>query len=167
MESPEDIEKALAALVPSAISEQGQRSLDDLIDSLAAGEVPVAELPEPRRRSWGWAGGIGAAAAAVALAFQVPGGGSGALTQGEETPAPSEAPFTPETPEEAVVSLGRSEVLDLAEPQDWMSESNGVPRRACRVRYVNQEQVKDMLTGLEVTVMQYGEDTRLLPVNAF
>jgi hypothetical protein len=51
MESPEDIEKALARLVPSAISERGQRSLDDLIDSLAAagGEEMVGEMPPPRR----------------------------------------------------------------------------------------------------------------------
>ncbi len=47
MESPEDIEKALAALVPSALSARGQHSLDELIDSLAAGEAPLAELPEP------------------------------------------------------------------------------------------------------------------------
>ncbi|WP_367872891.1 hypothetical protein [Luteolibacter sp. Populi] len=164
MESPEDIEKALAALVPSAISEQGQRSLDDLIDSLAAGEVPVAELPEPRRRPWGWAGGIGAAAAAVALAFQLPGGGSGALTQEETLP---KTPAIPASAGEVVVSHARSEIVDFAEPEGWMSESNGVPRRACRVTYVNQEQVKDMLTGLEVKVKQYGEDTRLLPDNAF
>ena len=74
MESPEDIEKALARLVPSAISDQGQRSLEDLIDSLAAGETAVVEMPSPRRKPWGWmAGGAGAAAAAVTLALLVPG----------------------------------------------------------------------------------------------
>ena len=78
MESPEDIEKALARLVPSAISDQGQRSLEDLIDSLAAGETAVVEMPSPRRKPWGWmAGGAGAAAAAVTLALLVPAGEPG------------------------------------------------------------------------------------------
>src|SRR5688572_20854162 len=91
MESPEDIEKALARLMPSAISEKGQRSMEDLIDSLAAGEPVAVELPtakKPGRSSWFAYGGIGAAAAAVVVALSLPQGGSPSPTVVEKSPVP-------------------------------------------------------------------------------
>ena len=122
MESPEDLEKALARLVPSAISEKGQRSMEDLIDSLAAGETVATPLPVKKSSHWSWLGGIGAAAAAVVVALSLPLG---------DAPTVVEKSATPEDPtaKSGVVLIGQSEVVEDAVPEDWMAETDGVPQR--------------------------------------
>jgi hypothetical protein len=157
MESPEDLEKALARLMPSAISEKGQRSMEDLIDSLAAGESVAVGLPAKSTSHWSWLGGIGAAAAAVVVALSIPQGAS---------PDVAEKPAVPESPA-ALVLIGSSEVVEEAVPEDWMSESDGVPHRAWRVRVVDQERLRDVETGLEVLVSRPREEVRLMPVTSF
>ncbi len=161
MESPEDIEKALARLMPSAISEKGQRSMDDLIDSLAAGETVAVELPPAKKPSrWGWFGGIGAAAAAVIVAVSLPKGGSPGVV--ENAPAQEDPGAKGE-----LVLIGSSEVVEDAVPEDWMSETDGVPHRAWRVRVVDQERLRDVETGYEVLVSRPREEVRLMPVTSF
>jgi hypothetical protein len=109
MESPEDLEKALARLMPSAISGKGQRSMEDLIDSLAAGETVATVLPEKKPGRGSWLGGIGAAAAAVVIAMNLPQGG---------TPDVVELPAADATaPESGVVLIGQSEVVEEAVPE--------------------------------------------------
>jgi hypothetical protein len=160
MESPEDLEKALARLMPSAISGKGQRSMEDLIDSLAAGETVAAVVPEKKSARWPWLGGIGAAAAAVVIALNLPQG---------QVPAVVKVSATPESaaPESGVVLIGQSEVVEEAVPEDWMSEADGVPHRAWRVRVVDQERLRDLETGYEVLVTRPREEVRLMPVTSF
>ena len=163
MESPEDIEKALARLMPSAISEKGQRSIEDLIDSLAAGETVAVELSpvkQPSRLPWFGFGGIGAAAAAVVVAFSIPQGKSPAVVEN--------APVRENSPSKAdVVLIGSSEFVEDAVPEDWMSETDGVPHQAWRVRVVDQERLRDVETGYEVLVSRPREEVRLMPVTSF
>jgi len=163
MESPEDIEKALARLMPSAISEKGQRSMEDLIDSLAAGETVAVELPSVKKPShlpWFGLGGIGAAAAAVVVAFSLPQGKSPAVVEN--------APVRENLPSKAdVVLIGSSEFVEDAVPEDWMSETDGVPHQAWRVRVVDQERLRDVETGYEVLVSRPREEVRLMPVTSF
>ena len=164
MESPEDIEKALARLMPSAISEKGQRSMEDLIDSLAAGETVAVELPpaeKSSRLSWFAFGGIGAAAAAVVVALSLPQGGSTAVV--EKTPVSN----SPSTDSKGLVLIGQSEVVEEAVPEDWMAETDGVPQRAWRVRVVDQERLRDVETGYEVLISRPREEVRLMPVTSF
>ena len=160
MESPEDLEKALARLMPSAISGKGQQSMEDLIDSLAAGETVATALPEKTASRWPWLGGIGAAAAAVVVALSLP---------RPDVPAVVETPAVPEPPPASggLVLIGQSEVVEEAVPEDWMSETDGVPHRAWRVRVVDQERLRDVETGLEVLVSHPREEFRLLPVTSF
>ena len=159
MESPEDIEKALARLMPSAISEKGQRSMDDLIDSLAAGETVAVELPPMKKPSrLPWFGALGAAAAAVVVALSLPQGGSAPAAVVENAPKAEEG---------NVVLIGSSEVVEDAVPEDWMSETDGVPHRAWRVRVVDQERLRDVETGYEVLVSRPREEVRLMPVTSF
>lgn len=164
MESPEDIEKALARLMPSAISERGQRSMDDLIDSLAAGETVAVELPSAKKSShlpWFGFGGIGAAAAAVVVAFSLPQVGD--LPRVVENSPVREHPAT----NADVVLIGSTEVVEDAVPEDWMSETDGVPHQAWRVRVVDQERLRDVETGYEVLVTHPREEVRLMPVTSF
>lgn len=157
MESPEEIEKALSRLMPAAISEEGKRSLDELIDGLASGET-VVEMP-PRKSSWPWLGGIGAAAAAVVIALNLPAG----------SPAPGDLADTPAgaTAEEGVVLIQQTERVENAEPEGWMSETDGVAHRAWRVRVVDEERLRDLETGFEVLVSRPREEVILMPVTAF
>ena len=157
MESPEEIEKALSRLMPAAISEEGKRSLDELIDGLAAGES-VVEMP-PRKSAWPWLGGIGAAAAAVVIALNFSAG----------SPAPETLAVTPpaEIEEGGIVLLQQTERVENAEPEGWMSESDGVAHRAWRVRVVDEERLRDLETGYEVLVSRPREEVILMPVTAF
>jgi hypothetical protein len=119
-----------------------------------------------RRRPWAWtgiAGATGAAAAAVVMAFQMPGTG-GHPTQGG-APEVAGVPAAVSAPE--VVSLERNEFVDSAVPENWMSVKDGVPHRAMRVRYINEERVRDVQTGYEVVVTQTREDLDWLPVDSF
>ena len=156
MESPEDIEKALFRLMPAAISEEGKRSLDELIDGLAAGET-IVEIP--RKSAWPWLGGIGAAAAAVVVALNLPAG----------SPAPANIAVTPpaEVEEGDIVLLQQTERVENAEPDGWMSETDGVAHRAWRVRVVDEERLRDLETGYEVLVSRPREEVILMPVTAF
>ncbi len=156
MESPEEIEKALSRLMPAAISEEGKRSLDAMIDGLAAGET-VVEMP--RKSPWPWLGGIGAAAAAVVIALYLPAG----------SPAPVSVTVTPPAATEkgGIVLLQQTERVENAEPEGWMSETDGVAHRAWRVRVVDEERLRDLETGYEVLVSRPREEVILMPVTAF
>jgi hypothetical protein len=179
MESLEDIEKALSKLVPSAISDKGQQGLEDLIDRLAteAGEeTGVVEMPAraaaaaaPRRRAWGWSGGIAAAAAAIAAAMILPQGPPGprAQTLAYQGKPQQFVPAGDSAPEDGIVLLGQTERVEAAEPEDWVSEADGVTHRAWRFRVVNEERVQDVRTGYEVTVSHPQEKVVLMPVTAF
>lgn len=157
MESPEDIEKALSRLMPAAFSEEGKRSLDQLIDSLAAGEPVVVAMP--RKSPFPWLGGIGAAAAAVLLALDLPAGGPPATVPGiSQTAADGTA---------GIVLLQQSERVEAAVPEDWMTEADGVAYRAWRVRVVDEERLHDVQTGYEVLVSRPREEVRLIPVSSF
>ncbi len=156
MESPEEIEKALSRLMPAAISEEGKRSLDELIDGLAAGETVVQM---PRKSAWPWLGGIGAAAAAVVIALNLPTG----------SPVPADVAVAPPAPvlEGGIVLLQQTERVENAEPDGWMSETDGVAHRAWRVRVVDEERLRDLETGYEVLVSRPREEVILMPVTAF
>lgn len=158
MESPDEIEKALSRLMPAALSESGRRSLDELIDSLAAGK-PVAAAPAPAGRPWAWAAGIAAAAAALGFALIPP----------AATPVEGIARTEPAAPATGggVVLIGQSERVETAVPEDWMSESDGVAHRAWRVRVVDEERLHDVETGYEVLVSRPREEVVLMPVTAF
>lgn len=156
MESPEDIEKALARLMPAAISDEGKRSLDELIDGLAAGET-VVEMP--RKSAWPWAGGIAAAAAAVVIALNLPAAG----------PATPESDLSRIQPAEGagIVLIQQTERVENAEPENWLSETDGVAHRAWRVRVIDEERLRDTETGYEVLVTHPREEVILMPVTAF
>jgi hypothetical protein len=153
MESPEDIEKALSRLMPAAISEEGKRSLDELIDGLAATDK-VVELP--RKSGWPWVGGIAAAAAAVVIALNLP-------TADPVGPSVAEEAFE----ESGIVLLRQTERVENAEPEGWLSETDGVAHRAWRVRVIDEDRVRDVKTGYEVTVSRPREEVILMPVTTF
>jgi len=156
--------------MPSAISEKGQQSMEALIDSLAAGETVAVELPSVKKPShlpWFGLGGIGAAAAAVVVAFSLSPGESGS---GSRAVAKNNSVPTVEADSvsnDGLVLIGSTEVVEDAVPEDWMSETNGVPQRAWRVRVVDQERLRDVETGSEFVISRPREEVRMMPVTSF
>ncbi len=95
MESHEQLEKALNRLMPSALSDRGQRAMESAIDSLAGGKPVAAPVA---KGSW-WPLAIGmpaAAAAAFAVAISLPrgegDGGERPVADAGVPPAPVPAP---------------------------------------------------------------------------
>lgn len=172
MESLEDIEKALSKLVPSAISEKGQQSLEDLIDTLAAeaGEEPeVIEMPQPvtaasQGRVWSWAGGIGAAAAAVVVSLSLPMGAP--QSQGLASHAnPNVVPAGHNAEKGGVLLLDEVERVEAAEPEDWISITDGETHRPWRYRVVNEQKVQDVETGYKILVSSPAEKVVFRPID--
>jgi hypothetical protein len=90
------------------------------------------------------------------------------LPQGESPAVIGNAPVRENSPSKAdVVLIGSSEFVEDAVPEDWMSETDGVPHQAWRVRVVDQERLRDVETGYEVLVSRPREEVRLMPVTSF
>ena len=142
--------------MPSAISGKGQQALEDLIDGLA-GEPSGEKVKNSRRIVWPWFGGMATAAAAVGFAFLLP--------DAPESKQASQALANDSN--EGVVLLSQTEKVEAAQPENWMSESDGVAYRAWRVRVVDQDRFQDVETGYEVIVSHPRDEVRLLPVTTF
>lgn len=101
MESPEDLEKALGRLMPTALSDRGQRALERTVDSLAAGHPAAGVSAAPARPAW-WPLAVGmpaAAAAAFAIALSLPRGGSEPESAAAaDPPVPEPAPMPVQIP---------------------------------------------------------------------
>ncbi len=124
MESHEQLEKALNRLMPSAISDRGQRALEGAIDSLAAGK-PVAV--SGAKGSW-WPLAIGmpaAAAAAFAVAFSLPRGGGegGQRVVADVTPSMVPAPAPHETMDLADVPMKVFDTVQQTAEFEWRDGS--------------------------------------------
>jgi len=96
----------------------------------------------------------------VVVALSLPQGGSPGIV--ENAPAREDR-----TAKSGLVLIDSSEVVEDAVPEDWMSETDGVPHRAWRVRVVDQERLRDVETGYEVLVSHPREEVRLMPVTSF
>jgi hypothetical protein len=158
MESPEDLEKALSRLMPVAISEDGKRSLDELIDRLSAGEE-VVEMPKKLARPWAWVGAISAVAAAVVVTLNFQPGVSSPQNAVTTTPPTSE--------KNGIVMIQQTERIETAVAEDFVSETDGVAHRAWRVRVVGEERLQDMETGHEIVVSLPRDEVILMPVTDF
>ena len=63
--------------------------------------------------------------------------------------------------------IRQTERVEDAAPEGWLSETDGVAHRAWRVRVIDEDRVRDVETGYEVTVSRPREEVILMPVTAF
>jgi hypothetical protein len=93
----------------------------------------------------------------------------GARTWPSPAPVPpSTGPLAGEDAAESGIELIRqTERVEDAEPEGWLSETDGVAHRAWRVRVIDEDRVRDVETGYEVTVSRPREEVILMPVTAF
>jgi hypothetical protein len=134
------VEDVLARLMPTAISPQGQRGMEAMIDGLAASS-PALQAPRPRRRArtWFWSGGIAASIAAVSIAA-------------------------------AQINDHRYRLVDSSTYEQPLGsegiheDAEGRLMEAVRLRIIEKQQYKDILSGRLITVTNEQDETILLPL---
>ena len=156
MQTPDPVETILARLMPPALSDSGQRSIDAMLDELAA-EAPVCRaVPAPRpHRGW-WLGGI--AAAGVAAAWLLP------LTV---RPSANPAVSASSEPAPNVVLVGQSGRIESMVDEGWQEEADGSAMQALRLNVVEEESVLDKETGIIMQIREPREEILLMPVSSF
>lgn len=160
MKQPESIEDMLSRLMPVAISEAGQRSLDAMLDELA-GEEAVPETPATPHRGksfWIYALPPAGIAAAAAFAFFMP-HGSSARKEITSTLPKLEAP--------GIFLLGETDRIETLTDEGWLADPQGAAMQAVRVRVVEENTLRDEKTGIVFQISEPREELILTPVTAF
>ena len=160
MRQPESIEETLSRLMPVAISEAGQRSLDAMLDELA-GEEAAREAPVVAPHGKGfWVNvlpPVGIAAAA-AFAFLIPQGSS---ARKEITSA------QPKVEAPGIFLLGETDRIERLTDEGWLADPQGAAMQAVRVRVVEENTLRDAQTGIVFQISEPREELILTPVTAF
>lgn len=155
MQAPDPIEAALARLMPTAMSAAGQRSIEDMLDGLAAESKVVRSRSFARPLA-----GLGIAAAIAAL-VTLP----GLLKTGVEIASSPQV-------QADVASLGvhlveQSERVESMSDEGWVADPDGSAMQAVRLRMVSEDTVRDEETGYTVRVSEPRDEILLMPVSAF
>lgn len=146
-----EIEAALARLMPPPLSEAGQRELEALIDELSgtdAGKVEVSHKLFP----WKTLGGIAAGILAIA-------GGFGISRQAP--PASGTTNFT------EVVLISESDRVQSIRDEGWSEEADGSTMHSVRLSMIGENRLMDEETGIVVRVSEPREEIFFTPISAF
>ncbi|MBM3863629.1 MAG: hypothetical protein FJ385_06720 [Verrucomicrobia bacterium] len=135
------VEDVLARLMPAAISAQGQRGIESMLDGLTA-SCPAWPVERARHRSrkWIWSGGIAASIAAISVAAAQINDHRYRLVG------------SPTTYEQQLGSEGIHE------------DAEGRLMEAVRLRIVEEGRYKDILSGRLITLTNIQEETIFLPL---
>lgn len=155
MQAPDPIEVALARLMPTAMSASGQRSIEDMLDGLAA-ESNIVRVRDWKRPVLG----VAIAAAIVAM-VTLP----GLLKSGAEIVS------SPQVRSD-VASLGaflveKSERVESMSDEGWVADPDGSAMQAVRLRMVSEDLVRDEETGYTVKISEPRDEILLMPVSDF
>ncbi|MEI6604604.1 MAG: hypothetical protein WCP35_04795 [Verrucomicrobiota bacterium] len=161
MPAPNPIEAALARLMPPALSEAGQRSIEAMLDELAAaGPQPTAR---GSRQWWGWARRfalpLGIAASLAVLLALVPSKPAGTLPLAMARPASEKV--------SGLVLVSESDRIETMSDEGWVADPDGGAMQAVRVRVVEANTLRDEETGIVVQVCDPREEMILTPVTFF
>lgn len=161
MKQPESIEDMLSRLMPVAISEAGQHSLDAMLDELAGEEVidmPVTVKSRGVRRLWAYTLPPVGIAAAAAFAFFMPQSSS---TRKEITSS------QPKLEAPGIFLLGEMDRIETLTDEGWLADPHGAAMQAVRVKVVEEDTYRDEQTGIIFQISEPREELILTPVTAF
>lgn len=160
MQTPDSIEAALSRLMPPALSESGQRSIEAMLDELAA--APVAARPRFKLRVVAVAVPLGIAAALVAWVSLAP-------READVLPVATVAITQPASVEPAsrLLLVRESDRVESVSDEGWMSDPDGEAMAAVRVRVVEANTFQDEDSGIVVQVSDPREEVILTPVSVF
>ncbi|BCU79462.1 hypothetical protein [Luteolibacter sp. LG18] len=156
MQTPDPIEAALARLMPTAMSVSGQRSIEEMLDGLAA-ELPAS----PVRRARGPLIGL-AAAAVIAGLVAVP-----VLFNPASAPVTGRPALATTRGADGIQLVEESDRVESMSDEGWVANPDGSAMQAVRVRVVGENTLKDRETGYTVRVSEPREETILMPVSSF
>jgi hypothetical protein len=157
MLKPDPIETILARLMPPALSQDGQQSIEAMLDSLAAATQPA----KPAGRLWFrrlLPGSIAAAGVAAALVFPLatpPSPASWAAANSNKNSPPG------------LVLVGESDRVESMTDEGWQEDSDGSTMLATRLNVVEENSLLDEQTGIVMQVSQPREELYLTPVSTF
>ncbi len=171
MQKPDSIEDILARLMPPALSVEGQKSIEAVIDELAGetgdsleavSSAPskasvTLEMPSPWFRR-ALAGGIAAAVAGLA-ALAIP------MVQRPDQAQVAAITIQESPPEFVLVS--ESDRIESSTDEGWVEDSDGTAMRALRLNVVEENSIRDEETGIVMQVSEPREEILLMPISAF
>jgi hypothetical protein len=156
MQAPDPIETILARLMPPALSQDAQVEIDAMIDDLAGPEAEkVVGISSGRwlvRAVIG--GGIAAAVGAMIAIF--PMNSTSRVSTVLPMPAASE-----------LVLISESARIDSMTDEGWQENPDGSAMRALRLNAVEENNVRDEESGMEVLISEAREEILLMPISAF
>ena len=156
MQAPDPIETILARLMPPALSQDAQFEIDAMIDELAGPEAEnIVGISSGRwlvRAVIG--GGIAAAVGAMIAIF--PMNSTSRVSTVLPMPAASE-----------LVLISESARIDSMTDEGWQENPDGSAMRALRLNAVEENNVRDEESGMEVLISEAREEILLMPISAF
>jgi hypothetical protein len=150
-----EIEAALARLMPPALSEDCQFAIESMIDELAGPESEeIVEMPFRRGNHWRYGSGIAAAAAGLLT-----------LLPFVKT-APTRANAVVSQAPAGLVLVGESDRVESMTDEGWQ-DSDGSAMHAVRLNVVAENSLRDEETGIVMQVSEPREELLLTPISAF
>ena len=156
MHDPQSIETILSRLMPPALSENGQRDIETMLDELAGPVVLETPAEQPRPRWWLRIGGMAAAIVALAVISQAFNPAAHSVIA--RAVAADDPPFE---------LIGESDRVEAIKEDGWRESPEGSAMRATRLRVVEQNSLLDHETGIVMQITEPRDELLLMPVSAF
>ncbi|MEI6178870.1 MAG: hypothetical protein WCS43_18400 [Verrucomicrobiota bacterium] len=142
--------------MPSALSETGQHEIEEMIDELAATSQVSAPSGHPWFRRIA-VGGIAAAGVAAACFFP--------MVQRPAALTTATAPSASSAP--GFVLVGESDRVESMTDEGWLENQDGSTMQATRLSVVEENTLRDVETGIVISISEPREEILLMPVSAF
>lgn len=153
----EDVEAALARLMPPALSEECQLEIEELFDDGGTLE-PDVSVRTGFCRWLAAAGGIAAAIGALIAIF---------LPTGDHGSPPAVAAAVPVAQSYGLVLVSESDRIESMTDEGWQEDSDGNAMHALRLSVVEENSLRDEETGIIVLVSEPREEILFTPITAF
>ena len=169
MQVPDSVEEMLTRLMPHAMSQGGQASIEEMLDELMGPEeLDEVEKPEQVIASRSAESGfsakklipLGLAAALGALAVVN-------MNGTPEQPAVALVAEMPKTVPAGMVLVGEEDRVEGMTDDGWISDPDGTTMQAVRMRVVQENTMLDKETGMVFQLTEPREELVLIPVTSF
>ncbi len=154
MQTPDPVETILARLIPAALSEQGLRDIESMIDELApAGTSPIKPWFRRRRTA-------GIAATGIAAALLLP-------LLAPDSPISDSVSSAATRPLPGFVLVSESDTIRSMSDEGWQEDNTGSAMRALRLNIIEENSLLDEATGIVMQISEPREEVLLMPVSTF
>jgi len=151
-----EIEAALARLMPPPLSERAQGDLDALIDELSGSVRNETAVPD-RSFPWKSLGGIAAGILAMAGGFAI----------SKQAGAPLASSAQSATIRPGMVLISESDRVQSIRDEGWSEQADGSTMHAVRLNLIEENRLMDQETGIVVQVSEPREEIFFTPITAF